>query len=199
MSRSPPERDPELGFRRTTRADLPLIQHWLRQPFVARYWAHDTSDAAIERDFAGSIDGTEPSEDFVVERDGEPIGFIQRSRIHDYPDGHAELIALLDVPAEAWTIDYFLGEPTAVGRGLGTAMIRAFTADCWDRHPTCPAIIVAVAAGNAASCGALRSAGYAQVLTGYLEPDNPIDDGRHHLFRLDRPSDRAHAAPPRAG
>lgn len=176
-----------LTFRRTTRTDLPLIQRWLRQPHVARYWAHDTSDAAIERDFAGSIAGTEPSEDFVVEHDGEPIGFAQRCRIHDYSEGHAELIALLDVPEQAWTIDYFLGEPTAVGHGLGTAMIRAFTARCWDDHPTCPAIIVAVAAGNGPSCGALRSAGYAQVLTGYLEPDNPIDDGRHHVFRLDRP------------
>lgn len=183
MTAPPPD---DLRFRRTTRADLPLLQRWLRQPYVARYWAHETDDAAIERDFAGSIDGTDPSEDFVVELDRAPIGFIQRCRIHDYPEGHDELIALADVPAEAWTIDYFLGEPSALGRGLGTRAIREFTARCWADHPSCEAIVVPVAAGNVPSWSALRSAGYAHVINGYLPPDNPIDDGRHHVFRIDR-------------
>ncbi|CAM3399820.1 GNAT family N-acetyltransferase [Isoptericola cucumis] len=177
-----------LAFRRTRRDDLPRLQAWLRRPHVARYWAHDTSDAAVERDFAGSFLGTEPSEDFVVSADGVPVGFVQRCRIHDYADEERELIELVDVPAGALTIDYFVGEPDRVGQGLGTHLIREFVALCWRDHPRAPAIVVPVAAGNVASWRALRSAGFGWVATGYLTPDNPVDDGRHHVYRLDRPS-----------
>ncbi|GAA1716828.1 GNAT family N-acetyltransferase [Isoptericola hypogeus] len=176
-----------LTFRRTRRGDLPQIQTWLRRPHVARYWAHDTSDAAVERDFAGSFLGTEPSEDFVVSDDGAPVGFIQRCRIHDYADEERELIALVDVPVDALTIDYFVGEPDRVGQGLGTRMIREFTATCWRDHPGATTIVVPVVTGNAASWGALRSAGFRWVATGWLPPDNPVDDGQHHVYRLDRP------------
>lgn len=178
----------ELGFRRTERDDLRRIQEWLRHEHVARYWAHDTSDAAIERDFAGSIDGTEPSEDFIVSHGGEPVGFVQRCRIHDYPDGFAELMALVDVPPGALTIDYFIGEPAMVGRGLGSRLVRGFTELCWRDHAPAPAIIVPVSASNVASWGALRSAGFAHIASGYLEPDSPLDDGQHVVYRRDRPA-----------
>lgn len=178
----------DLAFRRTRRADLPLIQRWLRSPHVERYWSHDTSDDAVERDFAGSFEGTEPSEDFIVELRGAPAGFVQRCRIFDYEDGHRELIELAGVPRDALTIDYFIGEPDFLGRGLGTLLIREFTRLCWRDRPTAGTIIVPVAVVNTASWSALRSAGYAHVTTGYLEPDNPLDDGQHHVHRLDRPA-----------
>ncbi|WP_026876558.1 GNAT family N-acetyltransferase [Jiangella gansuensis] len=178
----------DLRFRRTRRGDLPLIQRWLRIPHVDRYWSHDTSDEAIERDFAGSFEGTEPSEDFIVDVRGTPVGFIQRCRIFDYEAGHRELIELTEVPGDALTIDYFIGDPGLLGRGLGTLLIREFSRRCWRDHPDASAIIVPVAVGNVASWAALRSAGYVHVTTGYLEPDNPLDDGRHHVHRLDRPA-----------
>jgi aminoglycoside 6'-N-acetyltransferase len=180
--------DQELGFRRTERGDLRQIQGWLRHEHVARYWAHDTSDAAIECDFAGSIDGTEPSEDFVVECGGTAVGFVQRCRIHDYPDGFTELVELVDVPPGALTIDYFIGEPAMVGRGLGTRLIQEFTALCWRDHVRAPAIIVPVSASNVASWGALRSAGFTRIAVGHMEPDNPLDDGQHVVYRRDRPA-----------
>ncbi|MBK1783452.1 GNAT family N-acetyltransferase [Prauserella cavernicola] len=176
-----------LSFRRTTREDLPVIQRWLRTPHVDRFWQHDTSDEAVERDFAGSIEGTEPSEDFVVELDGRPIGFAQRCRIFDYPDDHQDLIELADVPAGALTIDYFLGEPDVLGQGLGTGLVREFTRLCWAEYPDAPAIVVPVVASNVASWSALRSAGYNHTVTGHLEPENAADDGQHHVLRADRP------------
>lgn len=64
-----------MEFRRTTRADFPLLARWLGSPHVARFWNHETTPEAIERDFGGSIDGSEPSFDFIVEDAGVPVGF----------------------------------------------------------------------------------------------------------------------------
>jgi aminoglycoside 6'-N-acetyltransferase len=112
-------------FRRTTRADFPLLARWLGSPHVARFWNHETTPEAIERDFDGSVDGTEASDDFIVEDAGVPVGFIQRSAIWDYADEQRELMA--DAPRDALTIDYFIGEVAATGKGFGTRMIREFT------------------------------------------------------------------------
>jgi len=177
-----------LRFRRTSRNDLPRIRHWLRAPHVERYWAHDTSEAGVERDFAGSFDGTEPSEDFIIELDDEPIGLIQRSFIYDYQEEHSALIELTAAPASALTIDYFIGEPSMLGRGLATHVIRSFSAESFAAHADATAIIVPVVVGNVASWSALASAGFRHMISGFLPPDNALDDGQHHVYRLDRPN-----------
>ena len=175
-----------MEFRRTTRADFPLLARWLGTPHFARFWNHETTPEAIERDFGGSVDGTEPSDDFIVEDAGVPVGFIQRSRICDYADEHIELIALADAPQDALTIDYFIGEGAATGRGVGTRMIREFTDLCFADCPAASAIIVPVIAGNPASWKALAAAGYERIAEGHIPPDNPIDDGWHVVYRRDR-------------
>ena len=175
-----------MEFRRTTRADFPLLARWLGTPHVARFWNHETTPEAIERDFGGSVDGTEPSDDFIVEDAGVPVGFIQRSRICDYADEHIELIALADAPQDALTIDYFIREGAATGRGVGTRMIREFTDLCFADCPAASAIIVPVIAGNPASWKALAAAGYERIAEGHIPPDNPIDDGWHVVYRRDR-------------
>ena len=66
-------------------------------------------------------------------------------------------------------------------------MIREMVDKSWVDHPSSDTIIVPVAVANPASWRALLAAGFTQIATGYLTPDNPIDDGRHHVFRADRP------------
>ncbi|UZD62470.1 acetyltransferase [Brevibacterium sp. JSBI002] len=175
-----------MEFRRTTSADFPLLARWLGLPHVARFWNHETTPEAIERDFGGSIDGTEPSFDFIVEDAGVPVGFIQRSVIWDYADEHRELITLAAAPQDALTIDYFIGEIAATGKGIGARMIREFTELCFADCPTASTIIVPVIAGNPASWKALEAAGYQRVAEGHIPPDNPIDDGWHVVYRRDR-------------
>lgn len=179
-----------MQFRRTTREDLPLIQTWLQNLHVARFWNHDTSAASVERDFAGSFEGTEPCEDFIVLHQQTPIGLIQRYLFAEYPEFRTEMQTLVDVPEGALSIDYFIGETRHTGKGLGTAMIRQMVEKSWDDHQTSTTVIVPVAVANPASWRALLAAGFTQVATGHLKPDNPIDDGQHHVFRIDRPSGR---------
>ena len=167
--------------------DFGLLAAWLAEPHVARWWNHEFTAEAIERDFGAAVDGDEPSEDYLAMVDEQPLGLIQLSRYSDYPEYLDELAALLVVPEDAVSIDYLIGDPGLVGRGLGTAMIAAFAARIWRTMPTASCIIVPVSSANEASWRALLNAGFRRVARGDLEPDNPIDDPSHEVLRLDRP------------
>ena len=66
-------------------------------------------------------------------------------------------------------------------------MIAAIVEDTWSAYPDSTAIMVAVVAGNRPSWRALERAGFHRVAEGPMEPDNPIDDPLHYLYRVDRP------------
>ena len=177
-----------ISFRRLTRADFPLLARWLAEPHVSRWWNHEFTDDALDRDFGPSADGQGPDEDYVALLGDRPLGLIQYSRFRAHPDYVAELAPVLDVPEAAVSIDYLIGPPGLTGMGLGTAMIARFVERVWAEEPAVPCVIVPVNSANEASWRALLGAGFRIVARGALEPDNPIDDPLHDILRLDRPS-----------
>lgn len=179
--------DGVLTWRPLTAADLPLLAAWLAEPQVARWWCHEHSLDAVERDFGASVRGEEPGEDLVVSLDGRPVGLVQRARIGDYPQDLADFTRLVDVPEGAVELDYLVAEASLRGRGLGSRMIAAVVESTWSDHPDAPAVLVAVVAANTASWRALEKAGLRRVGEGALEPDNPVDDPHHYVYRVDRP------------
>ena len=166
-----------------------MLAGWLEEPRVKRWWNHENADEALERDFGRSLDGDDETEVFVVEVAGTPIGLIQRYRIDSEPEYLEALRSVCTVPAAAPSIDYLIGDPTARGRGVGSAMISAFVADSWAAMPGSNEVLVPVAAGNAASWRALERAGFVRIATGPLTPDNPIDPPDHHVYLLRRADD----------
>ncbi|WP_250038381.1 GNAT family N-acetyltransferase [Paractinoplanes maris] len=174
-------------WRHVVPEDFALLARWLAAPHVARWWNHETSAEAVERDFGPSARREEPNEDLLALLDGAPFGLLQRSFLHDYPEYLDELTPIVTVPPRAMTIDYLIGDATATGRGLGTVMIRSALEHLWAEHADAACVIVAVHAGNIASWRALERAGLTRVAEGELEPDNPVDDRRHVIYRLDRP------------
>jgi len=53
---------------------------------VARWWHHETSAEAVERDVGPIVRREEPNEDLLAFLDGEPLGLVQRSFLHGYPE-----------------------------------------------------------------------------------------------------------------
>ena len=100
--------------------DLPLIATWLARPHVRRWWRQPSDPASVEEDFGPLVDGSDPTEGFIVHLDGRPIGYLQRGLVEDDPETqHAIGTSLGD--AGGIGIDYFIGEPELVGRGIGAA------------------------------------------------------------------------------
>lgn len=187
--------DGDITWRPVTPDDFLLLGVWLAQPYVARWWNHETSPEAVERDFGPTVRGEEPNEDLLVLLDGRPFGLVQRCRIAAYEEYLTPLAEIVPVPDDAVSIDYLIGDPELVGRGLGARMIRAVVDDTWTTHPAASCVIVAVSAANTASWRALESAGLARAAVGEMEPDNPVDDRHHVVHRIDRPVCRVCAAP----
>jgi aminoglycoside 6'-N-acetyltransferase len=168
------------------RKDFPLLSSWLCTPHVARWWDDDPSLEAIEIGYGGCVDGTEPAAAFIAHCKGAAVGLIQRYRLGAYPQYMDEMHLILDVPPNLTSIDYLIGPVSALGKGIGTAMIVAFVARIWEDDPATPAIIVPVQANNRASWRALERAAFERIAEGELTPDNPSDSRRHYIYQLAR-------------
>ncbi|CAM5721068.1 N-acetyltransferase OS=Streptomyces alboniger OX=132473 GN=CP975_30380 PE=3 SV=1 [Streptomyces alboniger] len=179
-----------ITWRRVDESDFSRLSEWLRRPHVARWWNHETSREAIARDFGPAARGEEPSEDFLVAVDGEPVALVQRCRLADYPRYLGDLTSQTEVPEQAMTVDYLVGDVRLTGRGLGTRIIRAIVAATWTDHPDARSIIVPVHSANRPSWRMLEKAGFHRYAEASLEPDNPVDDRRHFVYRIDRPTAR---------
>jgi aminoglycoside 6'-N-acetyltransferase len=176
-----------IAFEPLRRSHFTLLARWLAEPLVEWWWNHETSAAAIERDFGPSLDGHDATEVFVAVLGDRPFGLIQRYPIEAYAESVEELSTVCAVPAGAVSIDYLIGEPDVRGRGLGATMIAAFVEQSWSRYPQADDVIVPVAAGNRASWRALERAGFRRIAEGDLKPDNPREPPAHYVYRLRRP------------
>lgn len=184
-----------IAFRPLARGDFPLLARWLSDPVVHRWWHHETSPEAVERDFGPMVDGADPTRAYVAllggeGTEGQPLGLVQLGRLAELPAWEEELSSLLAPPPGAASIDYLVGEAALRGIGLGTAMIAAFVERVWTTAPDVACLLVPVVAANRASWRALERVGFRTVARGPLEPDNPLDAGdpTHVVLRLDRPA-----------
>ena len=179
--------DPEVSFQGVTTDDLALLGRWFAAPHVHRWWFQGSSPAEVEADFGPALRGEEPCENLLAIVAGRPVGLSQRYRWQDYPEDVERVGPEVDLPAGATSVDYLLGEVADTGRGLGPRVLAALVADTWLAYPTCPAIVVPVAAGNRPSWRALEKVGFGRVAVVRMEPDNPVDPPEHVVMRIDRP------------
>ncbi len=159
MSTSASEPD-GLRFRPLERDDFTLLSTWLSRPHVEPWWREPFDPASVEERYGPPVDGLEPTEVFVVEQDGAPIGMVQRYRLDDEPEWR-RVMEVTGTPAAAAGIDYLIGEPSRRGHGVGSTMIKTFVADIvFGLHPQWTQACAAPQAGNLASWRALEKAGF---------------------------------------
>ncbi|MFC5288733.1 GNAT family N-acetyltransferase [Actinokineospora guangxiensis] len=176
-----------ITWRRLEVTDFPLVAQWLAQPHVHRWWYHEFTMEAVERDFGAACRGEEPGEDWLVSVDGVAVGLMQRCRVADYPEDFEALSAAVETPKTVATLDYLIGDVGMTGKGVGSTMIRWAVEETWRDYPETDVILIPVVAGNLASWRALEKAGAVRVAEAEMEPENPIDETLHYVYRFDRP------------
>ena len=106
-------------FRPMTAEHLPLVRGWLAKPHVREWWPPDPIDE-LRAEYL--VPGSTGLRAYVATLDGRPLGFIQSYVVKDAGDGWW--------PDErdpgARGVDQFLADAADLGRGLGSAMVRAF-------------------------------------------------------------------------
>jgi RimJ/RimL family protein N-acetyltransferase len=170
-----------MDFRPLAYEDLAQLARWLAAPHVARWWPEPSDIDSVTAAYGPGIAGEDPTEHFVIELDGAPVGLIQRYRHDNYPEWDRTVGV-----ANAAGIDYLLGEPDLVGRGVGTEAIAAFAADTLVRYPEIDCVVAAPQQANVASWRALEKAGFQRVWAGFLDSDDPGDAGPAFVYALNR-------------
>ncbi len=114
-----------ISFRFLDYSDIPLFMQWVSRPHVVAWWdpppineveawcAHPTEDSRSDLHY------------IAVQKDLGPIGFIQT---YFAVEGHQDGWWLNEHDPGVRGIDQFLADADQLGRGLGTALIRAFVA-----------------------------------------------------------------------
>jgi RimJ/RimL family protein N-acetyltransferase len=111
-----------IDLRRMTREDFPVFVAWRSMPHVARWWNAEVRTVRdIEQLYGKVVDGLEPDRLWVVEINDRAVGFLQCYRIGNHPE-----YALLTAEPDSIGVDYLIGEPDLVGRGVGTRVVWEF-------------------------------------------------------------------------
>jgi aminoglycoside 6'-N-acetyltransferase len=127
-----------MKLRPATLADLPLLQHWDRQPHViAASGADDVFD--WENELPREVDWREL---LIGEADGRAVGVMQiidaaREETHYWGDAEPNLRA----------IDIWIGEARDLGKGYGTQMMRLALDRCF-ANPAVRAVLIDPLASN---------------------------------------------------
>jgi len=159
---------PVVALRPMTRGDLPDLQRWLGQGHVRAWYGVDGEPTRerVERQYRPGIDGETPTSLWVAEVNGRSVGMVQDYRIRDYPE-----YALLTPDPNAVGLDYLIGEPAWVGRGLGTRTLWALLCSLPGRYPEVTTAFAAPDHRNAASLRVLAKLGFVQG-TWFDEPES---------------------------
>jgi RimJ/RimL family protein N-acetyltransferase len=136
-----------------------MLHEWLRRPHVAEWWGTPGTLEELEAEHAPAIDGGAAHAPYIVLLDERPIGYIQSyvaSAFHDegwWLDEHDPGVR---------GIDQFIAEPALIGRGIGSAMVRAFV-DMLFVDPAVTRVQTDPAPGNGRAIRCYEKAGFRRV------------------------------------
>lgn len=169
------EIDPDLRItlRPMTTGDLPDVVRWRTAAHVRRWWAGDgePTPEAVTALYLPRITGVEPTRMWVWEVNGRSVGFVQDYALADYPD-----YALLTPDSSALGVDYLIGEPEWVGRGLGTRCLWAWAVHAVRREAQVPSFFAAPDHRNRPSLRVLAKVGFVEGLWfDEPQPDGSVD------------------------
>jgi len=136
-------------FQPVAAADLPLLRGWLATPEVTRWWGDpDEEIALLEGDLL------EPRMVMrLVSFESTPFAYAQDYAVRDWPQPH---FAALPVGSRA--IDAFIGEPSMIGVGHGSAFLRLLAGRL--RSEGAPVVAIDPHVENFRARAAYRKAGF---------------------------------------
>ncbi len=152
-----------IDFRPVQARDLTLLGRWLREPHVARWWPDWRRQLATMRE--GLTESRVHQR--LVTLDGEPFAYLQHYRRHDFFEPYG-----VGLPAGTVALDTFIGERTALGRGLGQRYLR-LAAEARVAAGAAP-VTVDPDATNRAAIGAYHKAGFVGLRTLRHRPGAPV-------------------------
>ena len=149
-------------FRKFTRADYPMFEHWLNQPHIDGWWdSAGVELRLIEEDMEKDI-----VQMHIALHDGTPFAYIQDYNAHAFDAPHYK-----DYPDTARAIDTFLGDPAYLGKGHGSGYIAARISEL---HRDYPVILTDPDPANLRAIKAYTRAGFRPRTISPCEDGDPV-------------------------
>ncbi len=156
---------------------LGTLARWLAADHVAPWFG---PPAGADEDPLGERDAVRR---FVASLAGRPIGLIQIYRWSDFPDNAAVVGGRVGEVG----IDYLIGVPELIGRGVGPAMINAFLKRYASGRGDVAGVRVDVSEANERSWRCLQKLGFRREGEGVAIPGQ---EGRHYVYVRDQATAR---------
>ena len=130
-------------FRALRREDVPLLYRWFKAEHVARWWPTGSYEEVLRKYGERTSDDSDVRP-YVISYGGRPIGYVQL------------------YPADAKTrgLDFFIGEPEYLRRGLSAIVLRAFLDSVVFSQKDVEACIVDPVQENTIAIRAFEKAGF---------------------------------------
>lgn len=169
-----------ISFRKAGPDDGPTLLAWLDEPHVREFWDLSAAGRATMLNYLG---GAKDIFDYWVgaiggarfclvmttdARDGEP----RHLTPHIAPNG------------ETWTVDFMIGDPDHVGRGLAAPALAAFAGFAKTVEPRLASLLIDPMASNTRAIHVYEKAGYEKVAE-FTPPHGPFAGENHILMSLD--------------
>ena len=156
---------PEIQFRSLTEDDFELLHAWLNQPQVREFYQKEPiSLAEVEAHYRPRLAPQWPTRCFIGMFNEEPFAYLQTYTLAAWP----EYAALLQLDS-GLSMDFYIGEPSYLGRGLGQAMLRHFLDQVlWVLYPAESRCYLAHSASNHRALKASKASG-CQYLRDFIE------------------------------
>jgi len=136
-------------FRPISVEDLPTVRRWLAMPHVCQWWGDPEKQFELV-----SEDMDHPSmQQFIVASGESAFAYLQCYDPTAWPNN-----GFGRQPDGARGIDQFIGEPDMVGRGHGSALIRAFVTDLLQQRA--PQVVTDPDPQNTRAIRAYKKAGF---------------------------------------
>ncbi|WP_235878544.1 GNAT family N-acetyltransferase [Saccharopolyspora karakumensis] len=136
--------------------DVELVHRWMNREHVAVNWNQDWPLKQWRDEIATQLAG-EHSVPCIVSRDGRDIGYLELYRVQRDKLARCYAHAPHDLGAHI-----AIGEPDAIGKGVGSALLEAVARGLLAADPACRSVVAEPNVHNGASVGAFGKAGFAQ-------------------------------------
>lgn len=158
-----------------------LVARWLNQPHVIRWWGDPESNRTELRERREDAQA-------IITLDGQPVGYL----CWQSPSpSELEAAGLTDLPRDLIDVDIMIGEPHALGRGVGPEALRRLFARL--RATGASVVGVATAVANQRASSAYVQAGL-RPFRDFLEQGERYRYFTKRLLETARPGGSAAAA-----
>lgn len=114
-----------IHFRKLTIEDIPLMHAWFNTPHVQNFYSLRswTKQEVLDK-LLPIINQEKPLFGFIVLLDSSPIGYLQYCSIKDFPWIDQDFQP--NIVENGVGLDIFIGDPSRIGKGLGSKIIEDF-------------------------------------------------------------------------